>query len=234
MRGSRLLRGIGLTGTAVPAAMRIGLIGAGHIGGTLARQAVAHGHDVVVSNSRGPQTLGDLVDELGEHASAGTAQEAAAFGHLVVVSIPLKNYRQVPVEELAGKVVVDTNNYYPQRDGRIPELDQATTTSAELLAAHLPGSRVVKAFNSIRSGDLGSQGEPAGTPGRRALPIAGDDPRAKAVVTALIEEFGFDVVDAGPLAEGRRFQPDEPAYGLRFDLAGLSRALDASTSARAR
>ena len=214
--------------------MRIGLIGAGHIGGTLARLAVAHGHDVLVSNSRGPQTLRDLVDELGEHASAGTVQEAGTFGDLVVVSIPLKNYRQVPVEELAGKVVVDTNNYYPQRDGQIPELDEDSTTSSELLAAHLPTSRVVKAFNSIPSGDLGSQGEPAGTPGRRALPIAGDDPEAKAVVRVLIDEFGFDVVDVGPLPEGRRFQQDEPAYRHRFDVAGLRTALDASTSARGR
>jgi 8-hydroxy-5-deazaflavin:NADPH oxidoreductase len=214
--------------------MRIGLIGAGNIGGTLARLAVAHGHVVVVSNSRGPQTLRDLVDELGERASAGTAQEAAAFGDVVVVSIPLKNYRQVPVEELAGKVVVDTNNYYPQRDGQIPELDQDSTTSAELLAAHLPSAQVVKAFNSIRSADLASQGEPAGSPGRRALPIAGDNPQAKSVVAALIDEFGFDVVDAGPLAEGRRFQRDEPAYLHRFDVVGLRTALDASTSARAR
>jgi predicted dinucleotide-binding enzyme len=214
--------------------MRIGLIGAGNIGGTLARLAVAQAHVVVVSNSRGPQTLRDLVDELGERASAGTAQEAAAFGDVVVVSVPLKNYRQVPVEELAGKVVVDTNNYYPQRDGQIPELDQDSTTSAEMLAAHLPRAQVVKAFNSIRSADLASQGEPAGSPGRRALPIAGDDPQAKSVVAALIDEFGFDVVDAGPLAEGRRFQPDEPAYLHRFDVPGLRTALHASTSARAR
>jgi predicted dinucleotide-binding enzyme len=216
------------------ALVRIGLIGAGHIGATLARLAVAHGHVVMVSNSRGPQTLGDLVDELSEHASAGTAQEAAAFGDVVVVSIPLKNYRQVPVEELVGKVVVDTNNYYPQRDGQIPELDRDSTTSAELLAAHLPSSRIVKAFNNIRSADLASQGEAAGTPGRRALPIAGDDPQAKSVVAALVDEFGFDVVDAGLLAQGRRFQRDEPAYIHRFDVDGLRTALDASPSARAR
>jgi predicted dinucleotide-binding enzyme len=205
--------------------MRIGLIGAGSIGSTLARLAVDHGHDVVLSNSRGPQTLTDLVSELGDHATAGTAAEAAAAGDVVVVTIPLKNYRQVPAGELAGKVVIDTNNYYPQRDGQIAELDEGVTTSAELLAAHLPQSRVVKAFNAIYYVDLASQGEPGGTPGRRALAIAGDDADAKKLVTDLIEEFGFDVVDAGPLAEGRRFEPGAPAYGAVLDADGMRIAL---------
>jgi predicted dinucleotide-binding enzyme len=205
--------------------MRIGLIGAGSIGSTVARLALQLGHDVVLSNSRGPQTLTDLLSELGPRATAGTAAEAAAAGDVVVVSIPLKNYRQVPVGELAGKVVIDTNNYYPPRDGQIAELDDGSTTSAELLAAHLPQSRVVKAFNMIYYVDLGTHGLPAGTPGRRALPIAGDDADAKKVVTGLIDGFGFDVVDAGPLAEGRRFQPGAPAYGPRLDAAGMRAAL---------
>jgi len=205
--------------------MRIGLIGAGSIGSTLAKLAIEHGHDVVLSNSRGPETLAGLVSGLGGRASAATAAEAAAAGDLVVVTIPLKNYRQVPVAELAGKTVVDTNNYYPPRDGQIPELDSGATTSSELLAAHLPAARIVKAFNSIYFKDLGSRGGPAGTPDRRALPIAGDDAGAKRVVTALIEEFGFDVVDAGGLAEGRRFEPGTPAYGAVLDAAGLRAAL---------
>lgn len=203
----------------------IGLIGAGHIGGTLARTAVEAGYAVVVSNSRGPHTLVDLVTELGDSARAGTAEEAAAEGDVVVVTIPLGAYRDVPVEPLAGKVVIDTNNYYPQRDGHIAALDDATTTSSELLAEHLPTSRVVKAFNHITSADLGSQGSAAGSPGRRALAIAGDDDDAKAQVAAIIERLGFDVVDAGPLAEGRRIQPGTPGYGAHLDRAGLEQAL---------
>jgi predicted dinucleotide-binding enzyme len=117
------------------------------------------------------------------------------------------------------------DNYYPQRDGQIPELDDGNTTSSELLAAHLPDARVVKAFNTIYFADLASQGQPAGTPGRRALPVAGDDAGAKSLVTGLIDEFGFDVVDAGKLAEGRRFQPGTPAYNRRLDAAGLRAAL---------
>jgi 8-hydroxy-5-deazaflavin:NADPH oxidoreductase len=205
--------------------MRIGLIGAGNIGSTLARLAVGHGHDVMLSNSRGPQTLSGLVSHLGGRATAGTAAEAAAFGDVVAVAIPLKNYRRVPVAELANKIVIDTNNYRPQRDGQIPELDGDCTTTSELLAAFLPESRVVKAFNNIYYADLAGQGESAGTRGRRALPIAGDDPEAKKVVADLIEEFGFDVVDAGALAEGRRFQRDTPAYVTRLDADGLSAAL---------
>lgn len=208
--------------------MRIGLIGAGNIGSTLARLAVDHGHEVVLSNSRGPQTLTDLVSRLGEHATAATAADAAAAGDIVVVTIPLGRYRQVPVAELAGKTVIDTNNYYPRRDGQIPELDAGTATSSELLAAHLPTARVVKAFNNIRFKDLASQGQAAGTPDRRALPIAGDDLAAKSVVAGLIDQFGFDVVDVGALAEGRRFQPGTPAYVARLDADDLRAALAAA------
>jgi predicted dinucleotide-binding enzyme len=208
--------------------MRIGFVGAGRIGGTVARLAVDHGHDVVLSNSRGPDTLADLVSALGPHASAATADEATAAGDVVVVTIPLKNYRAVPPAHLAGKTVVDTNNYYPDRDQHIAELDDGTTTSSELLAAHLPGARVVKAFNTLYFEDLASLGEPAGTPGRRALPIAGDSADAKATVARLIDEFGFDVVDAGSLREGRRFEPGAPAYGAHLDAEGLRAALGAA------
>src|SRR5262245_49911414 len=211
----------------------IGLIGAGHIGSQVARLAVAHGHDVVVSNSRGPETLAGLVQELGPRARAGTVDEAARAGDIVVVTIPLKSYRQVPAAPLAGKVVIDTNNYYPQRDGHIPELDNESTTTAELLQAHLPMSKVVKAFNHIYAAQLTTDGRPAGTPDRRALVIAGDDAGAKATVARLLDEFGFDAVDAGPLKEGWRIQRDTPGYGprrnadeLRQDLAAAKRYAD--------
>ena len=164
----------------------IGLIGSGHIGSTVARLAVDAGHDVVLSNSRGPETLTDLVDELGPHARAATAAEAAAAGDIVVVTVPLKAYREVPVEPLRGKVVIDTNNYYPQRDGHIAELDDESTTVSELLQAHLPESHVVKAFNNIYFEHLGSLQRPSGDPERSVLAIAGDDDEAKKLVTAAL------------------------------------------------
>jgi 8-hydroxy-5-deazaflavin:NADPH oxidoreductase len=211
----------------------IGLIGAGHIGSQVARLAVSNGFNVVISNSRGPETLADLVRELGENARAATPAEAGAAGDIVVVTVPLKNYRDVPVEPLAGKIVIDTNNYYPQRDGHIPELDSESTTTSELLQAHLPASRVVKAFNHIYAAELTTHGQPAGSQNRRALVIAGDDPAAKAEVTQLLDRFGFDTVDAGPLKEGWRIQRDTPGYGprrtaeeLRRDLASAKRYAD--------
>ena len=205
--------------------MRIGLIGSGRIGGTLAQLAVAAGHEVVLSNSRGPDTLADLVAGLGPLASAGTVEEAASSGDLVVVTIPVKSYGNVPVEPLAGKPVVDTGNYYPDRDGTFPEIDDGSTTSSELLAQHLPGASVVKAFNTIYFQHLATQSQPAGAPDRRSLPIAGDDPAAKDLVAGLIDSFGFDVVDAGALAEGRRFQPGTAAYNIRLTADELRAAL---------
>src|SRR3954447_21641920 len=200
----------------------IGFIGSGHIGSTLARLAVGAGHDVVLSNSRGPETLTDLVDQLGPHARAATAAEAAAAGDIVVVTIPLKDYREVPVEPLRGKVVIDTNNYYPQRDGHIAELDDGSTTSSELLQAHLPESRVVKAFNNIQFGHLGRLQRPAGDPERSALAIAGDDEAAKRTVAEFLDSIGYDAVDVGPLAEGWRYQPDTPAYGQPYVAPGTT------------
>jgi 8-hydroxy-5-deazaflavin:NADPH oxidoreductase len=211
----------------------IGLIGAGHIGSQVARLAVRNGHDVVLSNSRGPASLAGLIAELGSNARAATTIEAATAGEVVVVSIPLKHYREVPVEPLAGKIVIDTNNYYPQRDGHIPELDNESTTTSELLQSHLPHSRVVKAFNHIYAAELTTHGQPAGSKNRRALVITGDDPAAKATVTRLLDQFGFDTVDAGPLKEGWRIQRDTPGYGprrtadeLRKDLAAAKRYRD--------
>ena len=205
--------------------MRIGLIGSGRIGSTVARLAIAQGHEVVLSNSRGPETLADLVAELGPQSSAATVGEAAEAGEIVVVTVPLKAYAEVPVEPLRGTIVVDTNNYYPDRDGRIAVLDDGSTTSSELLAGHLPESRIVKAFNTIYFVHLGEDGLPAGDADRRALPIAGDDATAKATVSALIDSFGFDVVDAGPLAAGRAFQPDTAVYNVRQTRAELAAAL---------
>jgi len=194
----------------------VGLIGSGNIGSTVARLAVDAGHDVVLSNSRGPETLKDLVEELGPHARAATAAEAAEAGDVVVVTVPLKAYRDVPVAPLAGKVVIDTNNYYPERDGHFPELDDESTTVSELLQAHLPESRVVKGFNNIVAAHLGELARPAGAADRSALAIAGDDVDAKATVTTLLDSLGYDTVDAGPLAEGWRFQRDTAAYGVPY------------------
>lgn len=213
----------------------IGLIGAGHIGSQLARLAVRNGYDVVVSNSRGPGTLQELVRELGPRAKAGTPDQAAEAGDVVVVTIPLKNIGSVPVAPLAGKIVIDTNNYYPQRDGNIPELDNEETTTAELLQRHLPNSKVVKAFNHIYAAALTTEGQPTGTPHRRALAIAGNDADAKRVVAALIDQFGYDVVDIGPLSESWRIQRDTPGYGprrtadeLRRDIAAAQRPTPAA------
>jgi len=209
----------------------IGIIGSGNIGGTLARLLAAQGHDVVVSNSRGPETLADLVAEIGGSARAATATEAAEAGEIVVVSVPFLAVGAVPVEPLAGKVVIDTNNYYWERDGHAVDIDDGRTTPSEVLQSHLPTSSVVKLFNAIRADHLLTQGVPAGTDGRRALPIAGDDPAAKATVAALTDEIGYDVVDAGPLAEGWRFDRDQPAYGPEVDAAALTDLLGRATRA---
>ena len=206
----------------------IGLIGAGNIGSQVARLAVANGYRVVISNSRGPETLAGLVAELGPNARAATSDAAAREGDMVVVTVPLKNYRDVPVEALAGKIVIDTNNYYPQRDGHIAELDNESTTTAELLQAHLPQAKVVKAFNHIYAAQLTTDGKPAGTPNRRALVIAGNDPDAKTTVTELLDKFGFDTVDAGPLKEGWRIQRDTPGYGPRRTAEELEQDLAAA------
>lgn len=203
----------------------IGFIGSGNIGGQLARLAVAHGYDVVMSNSRGPQTLGDLVAELGPHARAATPAEAAAAADIAVVTIPLKAIESVPVEPLAGKIVIDTNNYYPQRDGQIAELDDESTTTSELLQRHLPASKVVKAFNHIAAAQLTTDGHPSGAPGRRALVVAGNDADARATVAALLDSFGFDAVELSPLSEGWRIQRDTPGYVTRHTAESLREAL---------
>jgi len=198
----------------------LGLIGSGRIGGTVARLAVDAGYDVVLCNSRGPETLAGLVEKLGPQARAAMPGEAAEAADLVVVSVPLRAYLDVPVEPLAGKVVIDTNNYYPQRDGHIPELDDKSATSSELLQRHLPTSKVVKGFNNIYFGHLGSLPRPAGSAERSALPIAGDDAEAKATATAFLDAIGYDAVDEGPLAESWRSEPGSPAYGVIYMTPG--------------
>jgi predicted dinucleotide-binding enzyme len=205
--------------------MRIGIIGAGHIGGNLTRRLTALGHDVTVANSRGPETLQDLVAETG--ARAVPVADAASGAELVVVTIPLKNVPQLPAGVLAGApegaVVIDTNNYYPQRDGRIAEIEDGMTESRWV--ANNLGRPVVKAFNGIYAAHLLTEGRPAGADDRRALPVAGDDDAGKQKVIALLDELGFDGVDAGSLDESWRQQPGTPVYGASANAAGIKQLL---------
>ena len=191
----------------------IGFIGSGNIGGTVARLAAAAGYRVVLSNSRGPQTLAGLAGEIGPLASAGTVEQAAEHGDIVVVAVPLRAYRDVPAAPLAGKVVIDANNYYPQRDGQIGELDDGSATSSELLQRRLPGARVVKAFNNIFFKHLLALGRPAGAPDRSALLIAGDDADALKAVTGFLDAIGYDAVESGTLAQSWRQEPGSTVYG---------------------
>ena len=193
----------------------IGIIGAGHIGSQLARAFTGLGYDVVIANSRGPETLEALVTELGPTARAATADEAAAAADAAVVTVPLVAYPHVPVEPLAGKIVIDTNNYYWERDGHIPSLDAGETTVSGLLQEHLPTSKVVKAFNHITAADITTTGTPAGTPDRRALGTASDDAEAIAFITDIYDRLGFDTVSAGGLDESWRLERDRPAYVTR-------------------
>ena len=200
----------------------IGIIGAGHIGSQVARKAVQVGYDVVISNSRGPETLADLVAELGPRARAATPAEAAAAGDVAVVTVPLKSLRDIPVGPLAGKIVIDTNNYYWERDGRIPALDNGEATTSGLVQEHLSQSKVAKGFNHILAKDITTDGTPAGTANRRALATASDFPEASEVVTKLYDEFGFDTVNVGPLSESWRVERDRPAYVARQNAAELT------------
>ena len=190
----------------------LGLIGSGNIGSTLARLAVDAGLDVVLSNSRGPQTLSDLVDELGPRARAATPAQAAAAGDWVVVTIPVGAIGTVPREPLVGKTVIDTGNYFAPRDGAIPELEARELTDTELLQRHLAGAHVVKAFNNIHYPHLRDLPRPAGSADRTALPIAGDDPGAKRHAAELLSLLGYDAVDMGPLSESWRSQVGTPVF----------------------
>ena len=190
----------------------IGIIGSGNIGSTVGRLAVDAGYDVVISNSRGPETLADLVHTLGPKARAATSAQAGTAGDIVVVTVPLGKIDQVPAEPLAGKVVIDTCNYYPERDGDLAALDDKQTTTSGLVAQHLATAKVVKAFNNIFAHHLGSMQRPSGAPDRNTLLIAGDDDVAKKTVSEFIDAIGYDVFDTGSLADSWRFQRDQPAY----------------------
>ena len=193
--------------------MRIGVIGSGNIGSTVSRLFVVAGHEVAMANSRGPQTIGDLVSELGDRAQAATAEDAASFGEAVLVAIPFGRYAELPAAPFAGRVVIDAMNYYPGRDGNFAELDNESTTSSELLATHVSDAMVVKAFNTMNWKVLRERGKPGGGSDRLALFLAGDDREAKGLVSGLIDEIGFAPVDTGRLADGgRRQQPGSAVY----------------------
>jgi predicted dinucleotide-binding enzyme len=205
--------------------MKIGIIGAGHIGGNLTRRLSALGHQVFVANSRGPDSLADLAAETG--ATAVTVNEAARNGDVVVVTIPLKSVPLLPRDLFANTpasvVIVDTGNYYPQRDGQIEAIEQGTTESRWV--SQQLRRPVIKAFNNIYAQHLLEEGRPKGEPGRIALPVAGDDKDAKAVVMQLVEDLGFDAIDAGGLDDSWRQQPGTPVYGTDFDADLARRAL---------
>lgn len=203
----------------------IGIIGAGHIGSQIARMAVQLGYDVVIGNSRGPETLADLVEELGPRARAATAAQAGAAGDFAVVTIPLMNYRRLPAAALAGKIVVDTMNYYRERDGHIPELDAGEATTTGLVQAHLAESHVAKGFSHLLAADITVSGLPAGSENRRALATASNHEDAAALVAKLYDEFGFDTVNIGSLAESWRVERDRPAYVVRQNARELSENL---------
>ncbi|WP_136043057.1 MULTISPECIES: NADPH-dependent F420 reductase [unclassified Microbacterium] len=200
----------------------LGIIGAGHIGSQVARVAVANGYDVVIANSRGPETLAALVEELGPRAKAATAEDAAAAADVAVVTVPLRAIDALPSAQLAGKIVLDTNNYYFERDGRIEALDKGETTTSELVQRALPDSKIAKAFNHIYASEITTDGKPAGALDRRALATAGDDAEAVAFATRFYDEAGFDTVNVGSLSESWRVERDRPAYVVRQNAEELT------------
>jgi predicted dinucleotide-binding enzyme len=202
--------------------MRIGIIGSGNIGGTLTRRLSGLGHEVAVANTRGPDSLADLAAETG--ATPATPEQATAGAELIVIAVPLRAVPDLP--DLAGRIVVDANNYYPGRDGRIEAIESGTASS-RWVAGQLAGARVVKAFNTILWSHLLEGGRPAGEPGRIALPVAADDAAAKRLVMELVDALGFDAVDAGDLDDSRRQEPGTEVYGADLD-ADRTRAALAS------
>ncbi|WP_433531780.1 NADPH-dependent F420 reductase [Micromonospora sp. CA-263727] len=190
----------------------VGIIGSGNIGKDVGQLATAAGLPVVIANSRGPEALGELVAEWGDTASADTVVGAIERADIVVLALPFGAYEALPKVSLSGKVIVDATNYYPDRDGMIAELAEGATTSTEFLSGQWPGARVVKGLNNVDFIRLPQLARPAGSPERTALPVAGDDAEAKAQVVAFLDAIGFDTLDLGGLAEGRRSQPDTPIY----------------------
>jgi len=205
----------------------LGFVGSGQIGGTVARIAAQLGYPVVVSNSRAPETLSDLVAEIaaqGGDARAAWAAEASAAADVAMVSIPLKNIWDVDPAPLAGKIVLETNNYYPVRDGRIAAIDDEQNTTTGLLQDHLPESRVVKIFNHINWKHIPTHAAPSGDPKRRAVAIASDHADALEFARTLLDQFGFDAVEV-PVAESWRIERDTPGYGPRLTAAELTAKL---------
>lgn len=207
--------------------MKIGIIGAGFVGRTIATLAIKAGHQVMISNSRGPQTLFSFRSMVG--CNAGTVSDAIQFGDVVIIAVPLTAIDQLPRDLLAGKQLLDAVNYYPDRDGRVAVLDSLQTTTSELLASYLPGATITKAFNAIQMTHLERDGLPAGAPDRRALPLAGNDSEGKRLAHELYEAFGFDTVDVGPLSEGWRFERGTPAYCVPMTKAELEATLSGTT-----
>ena len=199
----------------------IGLIGSGKVGTNIAMAAIAVGYDVVLSNSRGPETLVDLVTRLGPHAKAATSDEAASLADFAVAAIPLPGVDHVPVKPLAGKVVLCTINYFPQWFGNVASIDNGTMTAPGVLQEHLPSSYVVRAFNMVDAEEIPTDGRPERDPTRRALALAGDNLEAKKLVAQLYNQFGFDALDIGPLAESWRLDPGQPAFIVKQNLQQL-------------
>jgi 8-hydroxy-5-deazaflavin:NADPH oxidoreductase len=212
----------------------IGILGSGHVGSNLAKAAVAHGYDVVLSNTQGPESLAGLVAELGPKATAATPDQAAGAADFAIVAIPITTVGQVPVEPLAGKVVIATINYFPQRHGHIAAIDDGKTTAPGILQAHLPASKVVRAFSMLDAADMSGDGHPRGDPKRRALALAGNDPSARQLVARLYDDFGFDALDLGGLDESWLVDPGQPAFVTRQNLAELRANVASSRSARTR
>jgi predicted dinucleotide-binding enzyme len=204
--------------------MRIGIIGAGFAGRAPARLAVQHRHDVMLSNLRDPATLANAMIR----CKVGTPRDVAEFGDIILVAVPFANYGDIPSAPLNGKIVLDASDYFPERDGPIEALDGGGKTISERVAELFRGAKVVKGFNVMLQEDIEKESRPSGSPGRRAIPIAGDSDDAKATITGLLDQLGFDVVDAGPLSEGWRFEPGQPAYSGCLDSAGLTQALEAA------
>ena len=203
--------------------MNIGIVGAGNIGQAIARRALAAGYRVMLSNSRGPGTLVAVAAALG--CEAGEIGEATAFGDRVVVAIPFRSLPSLVPALFRGKVVMDTGNHYPGRDGADSALDTMQETTGERMQRHLSSARVVKAFNAIMQADIGAHAQPSGAPNRRALPIAGDDIQARQQVAAFVNDIGFDVVDAGAMHESWRFERAMPAYCVPMGRRALEAAL---------
>ena len=199
----------------------IGIIGSGHVGSNLAQAAIEHGYDVVLSGSGKPETLDGLVGQLGPGARAAMPEEAALAGDFAIVATPIAAIDSIPVQPLAGKVVIATINYFPQRDGHISEIDDGSVTVPGMLQRHLPASKVVRAFSMIDAADMSGDGHPAGDPKRRAIAIAGDDAAARQLVAGLADELGFDVVDLGGLAESWRVDPGQKGFVTRQTAAEL-------------